>query len=93
MAAAGLQKIEEARQDGTWESAYTNRKQDEIHADLIAALSGNKAAQINFSAFANTYRNMCLYWVAGARTGETRAKRIAEVVERSAKNIKPGVRR
>jgi uncharacterized protein YdeI (YjbR/CyaY-like superfamily) len=45
----------------------------------------------NFENFANTYRNMYIGWVTGAKTEETRKKRIAEVVKRSALNRKPGI--
>jgi uncharacterized protein YdeI (YjbR/CyaY-like superfamily) len=60
-------------------------------SDLEEALKQNEDARTNFQNFANTYRNMYIGWVLAARTGETRKKRIGEVVRRSALNKKPGI--
>ncbi len=90
MTPAGLKKIEEARQNGMWDAAYTNLRRDKIPADLKAALVNDKEAWKNFKAFANSYRNMYIGWVEGAKTENTRRNRIAEVVRRSSLNIKPG---
>lgn len=91
MTNAGLAKIEEAKKNGLWESAYTNRKKDAIPNDLEVALSGNRAAWENFHNFANSYQNMYIGWVTGAKTVETRKRRIAEVVKRATLNKKPGI--
>ncbi|MFC1912434.1 YdeI family protein [Chloroflexota bacterium] len=91
MTDAGLAKIEEAKKNGLWEDAYTNRKRDVIPNDLETALSENRIAWVNFHSFANSYRNMYIGWVAGAKTEETRKRRIDEVVKRSTLNKKPGI--
>ena len=91
MTAAGLAKIEEAKKNGTWDAAYTNKIRDEIPSDLRKALMENTKAWNNFESFANSYRNMYIGWVIGAKTEETRRKRIIEVVKRSALNRKPGI--
>jgi uncharacterized protein YdeI (YjbR/CyaY-like superfamily) len=91
MTGSGLAKIEEAKKSGLWEAAYTNRKRDEMPPDLESALMENNTAWLNFRKFANSYRNMYVGWVAGARTEATRRKRITEVVKRSALNRKPGI--
>jgi uncharacterized protein YdeI (YjbR/CyaY-like superfamily) len=91
MTEAGFAKIEEAKKNGLWEEAYTNRKKDIIPADLENALSENKTAWINFHNFANSYRNMYIGWVTNAKTDDTRKRRIAEVVTRSTLNKKPGI--
>ena len=91
MTAAGLTKIEEAKKNGTWDAAYTNKQRDEIPSDLRKALMENIKAWNNFESFANSYRNMYIGWVIGAKTEETRRKRIIEVVKRSALNMKPGI--
>ncbi len=90
MTKAGLAKIEEAKRNGSWDAAYTNKKRDEIPADLNWALMEDQKALNNFKSFANSYRNMYIGWVIDAKTDETRQKRIAEVVKRSALNRKPG---
>ena len=87
----GLAKIEEAKRNGYWDAAYTNRTKDEIPVDLKKALMDVPIAWNNFESFANTYRNMYIGWVISAKTRETRNKRITEVVKRSALNKKAGI--
>lgn len=91
MTDAGMEKIEQARKNGMWETAYTNKKRDEIPGDLEAALSGNKAAWKNFHGFANSYWNTYIEWISGAKTEETRKRRVEEVVKRAELNRKPGM--
>jgi uncharacterized protein YdeI (YjbR/CyaY-like superfamily) len=91
MTKAGLDKIEEAKSSGFWDSAYTNKKREKIPAILKKALLKNKGTWDNFRKFANTYRNMYIGWVDGAKTEETRTKRIKEVLKRSLLNKKPGI--
>ena len=91
MTAAGMAKIEEARKNGLWDAAYTNRKADDMPAALRKALQKNPQALANFNKFANSYRNMYIGWVAAAKTEQTRTKRIEQVVQRSVANLKPGM--
>jgi len=91
MTQAGLDKIEEAKRQGLWDTAYTNLVKDRLPSDLKKALMVNKMAWANFQKFANSYRNMYIGWVKGAKTKETREKRIDEVVKRSLQNKKPGI--
>jgi uncharacterized protein YdeI (YjbR/CyaY-like superfamily) len=90
MTDAGMARIIEAKKRGLWEAAYTSRTPDGMPPDLDAALNSDKLARANFDRFANTYRNTYIGWVIGARTEETRRKRVAEVVTRSGLNQKPG---
>ncbi len=91
MTAAGLAAIELAKNNGNWDAAYTNAIRDEMPLDLKEALAAMPQAMTNFEAFANSYRNMYIGWVLGAKTEGTRQKRIAEVVSRSFLNKKPGI--
>jgi uncharacterized protein YdeI (YjbR/CyaY-like superfamily) len=88
MTPAGLDKIKEAKKNGLWESAYTNKIKEDVPIDLKEALMKEKKAWENFQRFANSYRNMYIGWVKGAKTTETRRKRIKKVVEQSALNKK-----
>ncbi len=90
MTNVGMVKIEEAKKNGLWDAAYTNRERDGIPEDLSKALSHNKDAWNNFHNFANSYWNMYIGWVKNAKTSRTRKQRINKVVERSALNKKPG---
>jgi len=91
MTGAGLKKINLAKKQGLWDSAYTNLKKDRLPSDLKKALLENKEAWNNFRNFANSYRNTYIGWVKSAKTDETRKKRIREVVKRSITNKKPGI--
>ena len=91
MTPAGMARIEEARKNGAWKSAYTNRQSDEIPADLEAALKQDEEAWSNFHGFANSYRNSYIGWINGAKAEKTRDRRITEVVNRAKQNIKPGI--
>jgi uncharacterized protein YdeI (YjbR/CyaY-like superfamily) len=88
MTAAGIAKIEAARENGRWDAAYTSRTANEMPSDLEAALSQNKIAHTNFHNFANSYRNMYIGWLNSARMEETRRRRIAEIVKRAELNHK-----
>ena len=84
---AGLQKIEQAKQDGSWSFL------DDVEAlilpdDLKLALSHNKIAQKNFAAFPPSSKRGILEWIKNAKRPETRAKRIQNTVAKAAKNIK-----
>jgi uncharacterized protein YdeI (YjbR/CyaY-like superfamily) len=45
----------------------------------------------NNNGLAQTYRNMYAGWVRGAKRAETRQRRIAAVVRRALRNLKPGM--
>ena len=90
MAEAGHKAIEEAKRNGRWDRAYTSKVAPEVPEDLMAALRGNPSAKKNFDAFSNSAKLMYVYWVESAKRDETRARRIAEVVDKAAQNIKPG---
>ncbi len=91
MTKAGQAAIEQAKKNGSWDAAYTNKIKDEIPPDLKKVLMEDSKAWENFNNFANTYRNMYTEWVNSAKTEETRKKRIIEIVKRSALNKKPGI--
>ena len=88
MTPAGLIAIEQAKKNGSWDSAYTNLTLDETPHDLKEALLKESQAWKNFNKFANSYRNMYVGWVSQAKTAQTRKKRIQTVVEQSLKNKK-----
>ena len=91
MTQAGFDKIEIAKKQGFWDTAYTNLVKEKLPSDLKNALLANKKAWNNFQNFANSYRNTYIGWVNNAKTEMTRKKRISEVVKRSLKNKKPGI--
>ena len=88
MTEAGLVKIEVAKKNGLWQSAYTNKIKEDIPLDLKEALMKEKKSWENFQKFANSYRNMYIGWINSAKTAETRIKRIKKVVKQSLLNKK-----
>jgi len=91
MTKAGLESINAAKENGMWDSAYTLKREVNLPDDLKRALIGNKRAWNNYEKLTDGYKNWYIIWVNGARLKETRERRIAKVVKRIAKNIKPGV--
>lgn len=90
MAPAGLLAVEEAKQNGRWDSAYTSREVPETPGDLEEALREDDAAWANFTGFPNSVKLMYVFWVEDAKRGETKARRIRDIVDRASRNIRPG---
>ncbi|MBN2112885.1 MAG: YdeI/OmpD-associated family protein [Acidimicrobiia bacterium] len=80
MAPPGLAKIEAARADGSWE-ILDKVEALEVPDDLAAALAANPTAASGFAAMAPSERKQYLYWVLSAKRPDTRAKRIAALLE------------
>jgi uncharacterized protein YdeI (YjbR/CyaY-like superfamily) len=91
MTDAGMQKIDEAKANGLWDKAYSSRDDIVVPDELREALEKDPVAAQNFENFARSYRLMYAGWVADARTAATRRRRIEGVVQRSRRNIKPGI--
>lgn len=89
MTETGYEAVEEGKRSGTWQDAYTSRTTPKTPEDLQEALQASPKAQSNFQAFPNSTKLMYIHWIQSAKKPETRAKRIKQVVERAAKNIKP----
>lgn len=88
MTKAGLEKIEAAKADGSWQKLEQSDALTES-ADLKAAFKKSKAARKNWDAFPPSARKATLEWIYAARRDETRAVRIKETVDLSAQNVRP----
>ncbi|MFN6477059.1 YdeI/OmpD-associated family protein [Nostoc sp. DedQUE07] len=91
MTTVGLEKIEAAKQDGSWNSL------DAIEAliiplDLKQVLEANPTAKGYFEAFNNSSKKNILFWIDSAKRPETRLKRIEQTVNSAAINKNPLVR-
>lgn len=92
MTEAGLKTVEEAKNNGQWDKAYSsNRGPVEIPEDLLATLKKNQAAYDNFHAWPPSARLMYVHWLNEAKQQETRLRRIDTIVYRSEKNLRPGI--
>ncbi len=88
MTPAGLEKVNAAKQDGSWTSL------DEIEAltlplDLRQALEANDTAKQNFEALSRSAKKNVLYWIGSAKRPETRLKRIEQAVSSAVQNKNP----
>ncbi len=92
MTPTGLKTVEEAKQNGRWDNARSSsRGATDVPNDLIEALKENKAAYENFESFQPSARFMYIHWVNEAKREDTRERRIKTVVDRSMKNLRPGI--
>ena len=80
MAEAGLASIERAKANGSWESLDAVESLA-VPDDLVKALRARPGASKNFAAFAPSARKGYLHWISQAVRAETRAQRIAHVVQ------------
>ena len=90
MAAAGIAKVREAKENGEWEAAIRREDISSLPEDLSRALLGNAEAQANFEKYPASQKKQFLYWIASARTEKTRQQRIQGTVEMAAKNQRLG---
>ncbi len=84
---AGWQKIEQAKQDGSWSFL------DDVEAlilpdDLKLAFYSNKLAFENWTGFPPSVKKGILEWIKNAKRPATRDKRITDTVAKAAQNIR-----
>ncbi|MFZ4810747.1 MAG: YdeI/OmpD-associated family protein [Ilumatobacteraceae bacterium] len=85
MTDAGRRSIEVAKANGWW--TILDPVEDEIEPpDLTAALDALPAARLAWNGFPASPRKAMLWWLISAGKPETRAKRIATIVECAARN-------
>jgi len=80
MTSAGMKKVEEAKRNGRWASAYSSKKKQAIPAQLKDALSREKGALDFFNALSNSHQLAYIYWINDAKKEETKMRRIKETV-------------
>jgi uncharacterized protein YdeI (YjbR/CyaY-like superfamily) len=88
MTAVGLEKVEAAKRDGSW-NKLDAIDDLEVPADLTEALADNQKAYDNFMAFSNSSKKIIVYWIEEAKRTETRKKRIGKTVSLAEENKKP----
>lgn len=80
MTAAGLAKVQAAKQDGRWDAAYASARTARVPEDFQRALDENPAAKEFFATLGSTHRYSFLYRINDAKRPETRTRRINEYV-------------
>jgi uncharacterized protein YdeI (YjbR/CyaY-like superfamily) len=89
MAEAGLARIEEAKQDGSW--TKLDAVEDlVVPDDLAAAFADNPGAREHWDGFPRSVRRAALEWIVQAKRPETRARRITETARLAARGERPG---
>lgn len=89
MRPAGLAAVERARRTGQWDRAYAPQSRAEIPPDLQAALDADPAVAAAFAAQPSAQRYAVLYRLQDAKRPQTRARRLAQFVERLAAGRPP----
>jgi uncharacterized protein YdeI (YjbR/CyaY-like superfamily) len=87
MTERGLDVIEAAKADGSWE-ALDAVLALEVPDDLREALDLNAAAAGYFDAFPPSSKRIILEWIAQTKNPETRRRRVDETVELAAQNTR-----
>jgi len=88
MTKAGLESIELAKQNGSWNILDTVDALI-IPEDLEKALAKYPEAMDFFLGLSKSIKKMMLYWLVSAKRPETRQKRIEEIAEAAAQKTKP----
>lgn len=81
MQAPGYAQIEAAKADGRWAQAYDGARTSTVPADLAAALEAQPKAKAFFATIDAANRYAVLWRIQTAVRPETRARRIARLVE------------
>jgi uncharacterized protein YdeI (YjbR/CyaY-like superfamily) len=81
MAPAGLAAVETAKRNSSWRSLNRIDPKPEIPPDLAARIDTDPRAKANFLGISNSQKKMMAWWIIGAKRPETRAARIARVLE------------
>jgi uncharacterized protein YdeI (YjbR/CyaY-like superfamily) len=87
MTAAGLALVTLAKKTGRWE-AHAAAESLTVPPELKTALNANPNAKKNWPTYTESQRKMFLYMVNGAKRAETRAKRIARIVDIVSRGVK-----
>ncbi|CAM4092302.1 YdeI/OmpD-associated family protein [Comamonas aquatilis] len=81
MQAPGHAQIEAAKSDGRWARAYDGARTSTVPEDLLAALEAEPRAKTFFATINAANRYAVLWRIQTAVKAETRARRIAQLVE------------
>ena len=87
MTAAGLALVTLAKKTGLW-NAHAAAESLTLPPELKKALDANPAAKKNWPSYTDSQRKMFLYMVNGAKRPETRAKRVARVIDIVSSGVK-----
>jgi uncharacterized protein YdeI (YjbR/CyaY-like superfamily) len=81
MQAPGYAQIEAAKADGRWARAYDGARKSAVPQNFLAALGAEPRAKAFFATINAANRYAVLWRIQTTEEAETRAKRIARLVE------------
>ena len=84
---SGLKTIGIAKENGSW-TVLDTVENGIVPNDLQLQFDSNPVAFANYQNFAPSYRKSYLYWLNQAKREDTRKKRITEIIQLCANNIK-----
>lgn len=82
MKPAGLAEIERAKGDGRWDAAYSSPKSATMSADFKKELDRHPKAKAFFKTLSKANSYAILWRIQTAKKPETRARRMASLIER-----------
>lgn len=85
----GRAKVEAAKKNGTWDAPKPRPLTDEDISILTEAVKGTEPAYTNFLAMSPSVKRTYTRAYLAAVSEETRAKRLAQIIDRLHKNLKP----
>jgi len=81
MTRAGRDAFQRRREARTAVYAYEQRHTAELPPEMKRELLANRAARAYFEARPPSYRHLVAYWILSAKKAETRARRLAQLIE------------
>ncbi len=88
MSQAGMESIEKAKENGSW-TILDEVEELIMPADLEIAFNQKPHAITYYLSLSKSVKKIILSWLLFAKTTETRQKRIREIVDQAAQNLKP----
>jgi uncharacterized protein YdeI (YjbR/CyaY-like superfamily) len=88
MMPAGYESIEVAKQNGSW-SILDDVEELVIPKDLVKEFKSQPGSKDYFMGLSKSVKKSMLQWIVLAKRPETRQKRIAEIAELAAQQLKP----
>jgi uncharacterized protein YdeI (YjbR/CyaY-like superfamily) len=88
MKPAGIREVEAAKADGRWEKAYASGSDAQVPEDFLAALKKNKKAKAFYETLNKQNQYAIYHRLHTASKPETRAKRLAAIIEKLEKQEK-----
>jgi uncharacterized protein YdeI (YjbR/CyaY-like superfamily) len=86
----GLAMVEEAKARGEWDRVDQREDVTTVPHDLAAALAEDSTAGREWERLAPSHKKVYLFWIVDAKRPETRARRVAETVQRVREGRRPG---